>query len=108
GVPLLKEKDKKVVHPKIKTCNHSYNTGPSQKPISLRVKHDLRMIRVQLDCESGSLSFSDPVNDKHLHTFTHNFTQRVFLCFYNLHEDTDHPLKLVPEYISVCVEPHLY
>uniref|UniRef100_A0A8K9X3I5 Tripartite motif-containing protein 35-like n=1 Tax=Oncorhynchus mykiss TaxID=8022 RepID=A0A8K9X3I5_ONCMY len=55
-------------------------------------------IRVQLDWEGGKLSFSDPVNNTHLHTFTHTFTERVFpyirnLCFL-------HPLRVLPGKVS--------
>ncbi|XP_045077447.1 nuclear factor 7, brain-like [Coregonus clupeaformis] len=67
-------------------------------PLSNRLRP--QRIRVQLDWERGKLSFSDPVNNTHLHTFTHNFTKRVFPCFCSKH------LRILPEKVSVVVEQH--
>uniref|UniRef100_A0A8C8C9Z3 Tripartite motif-containing protein 35-like n=1 Tax=Oncorhynchus tshawytscha TaxID=74940 RepID=A0A8C8C9Z3_ONCTS len=69
-----------------------YKTHVPKQPLTpLIVRQNPQRIRVQLDWEGGKLSFSDPVNNTHLHTFTHTFTERVFpyirnLCFL-------HPLR---------------
>ncbi|KAM9417908.1 E3 ubiquitin-protein ligase TRIM35-like [Salvelinus alpinus] len=67
-------------------------------PLSNRLRP--QRIRVQLDWERGKLSFSDPVNNTHLHTFTHTFTKILFPCFCSKH------LRILPEKVSVVVEQH--
>ncbi|NP_001038426.1 tripartite motif containing 35-23 [Danio rerio] len=47
-----------------------------------RVKQDFECVRVDLDCDRGTVSFSDPVTNTHLHTFTTTFTESVFPFFY--------------------------
>ncbi|XP_073702445.1 E3 ubiquitin-protein ligase TRIM35-like [Garra rufa] len=59
-----------------------YNTHePPQAPALLPVKEKLQRIRVCLDWDSGKLSFSDPLTDTHIHSFTHRFTERIFPFF---------------------------
>ncbi len=50
------------------------------------VKQDLERVRVDLDYDRGTVSFSDPVTNTHLHTFTTTFTHTLFpfFCSYSL------------------------
>ncbi|KAL1279613.1 hypothetical protein QQF64_026286, partial [Cirrhinus molitorella] len=49
-----------------------------------RVEQDLDRVRVNLDYDRGTVSFSDPVTNTHLHTFTTTFTHTLlpFFCNY--------------------------
>ncbi|XP_063068980.1 uncharacterized protein LOC134460530 [Engraulis encrasicolus] len=69
-----------------------YRAGASPQPETLlTVKQKLQRIRVQLDWDRGKLSFSDPDNNTHLHTFTQTFFESVFPYF-----NTVSPLKILP------------
>ncbi len=45
------------------------------------VNQDLDRVRVNLDYDRGTVSFSDPVTNTHLHTFTTSFTHTLFPFF---------------------------
>ncbi|XP_067248942.1 E3 ubiquitin-protein ligase TRIM35-like isoform X1 [Chanodichthys erythropterus] len=46
-----------------------------------RVEQDLDRVRVYLDYDRGTVSFSDPLTHTHLHTFTTTFTDTLFPFF---------------------------
>uniref|UniRef100_A0A671RS79 Nuclear factor 7, ovary-like n=1 Tax=Sinocyclocheilus anshuiensis TaxID=1608454 RepID=A0A671RS79_9TELE len=58
------------------------------------VKQKLECVRVRLDYDRGTVSFSDPVTNTHLHTFTTTFTDTVLPLFRNLDEKTY--LRILP------------
>uniref|UniRef100_A0A8C2CM81 Tripartite motif containing 35-39 n=1 Tax=Cyprinus carpio TaxID=7962 RepID=A0A8C2CM81_CYPCA len=47
------------------------------------VVQKLERVRVQLDFDGGTVSFSDPVSNSNLYTFTSTFTETVFPFFYS-------------------------
>ncbi|XP_058625617.1 E3 ubiquitin-protein ligase TRIM35-like [Onychostoma macrolepis] len=47
------------------------------------VEQQLDRVRVNLDYDGGTVSFSDPVTNTHLHTFTTSFTHTLFPFFCN-------------------------
>ncbi|XP_052002474.1 zinc-binding protein A33 [Xyrauchen texanus] len=51
-------------------------------------------VRVQLNLNSGQLSFSDPLSKTLYHTFTPHFTEKVFPFFYSLCSVS--PLRILP------------
>ncbi len=56
-----------------------------------RVKQDLERVRVDLDYDRGTVSFSDAVTNTHLHTFTSTFTDTLFPFFCSYYS-----LKILP------------
>ncbi|XP_030642183.1 tripartite motif-containing protein 35-like isoform X2 [Chanos chanos] len=89
------------------TANYYYekywsrSPGPSDTLLTFNKK--LQRIRVQLDWDTGKLSFSDPLTNTHIHTVTHTFTQRMFPVFCN---GINLPLRILPVQCSVRVEEH--
>ncbi|XP_053286277.1 nuclear factor 7, brain [Pleuronectes platessa] len=77
-------------------------TAESPSGSSVLSLHKIQRIRVKLDWNRGELSFSDPDTNKHIHTFTHTFTQKMFPIFHIA--DYHNPLKLLPVNVSVTLD----
>ncbi|KAL2084183.1 hypothetical protein ACEWY4_019701 [Coilia grayii] len=67
----------------------------------LQVGGRLQRVRVQLDLDRGTVVFSDPVHNAHLHTFRHTFSERVFPFLFTW--CTQSPLKILPQMSSVTM-----
>ncbi len=63
------------------------------KLFGFSVKQKLERVRVDLDYDRGTVSFSDPVTNAHLHTFTTTFTDTLFPFFRSI---SISPLKILP------------
>ncbi|CAB1337459.1 unnamed protein product [Coregonus sp. 'balchen'] len=56
-------------------CSHHGKYPPSQYYLKIQ------RIRVVLDCDEGQVSFTDTVRNKHIHTYKHRLTERMFPYF---------------------------
>ena len=65
------------------------------------LKQNLHTLRVHLDLDKGQLSFYDPLQNTHLQTFKHTFTEKVYPFFYSHNS----PLSILPLKPSVTIEP---
>ncbi|XP_030645647.1 nuclear factor 7, brain-like [Chanos chanos] len=82
--------------------NGEYGASSSvDPPTPLSTNQKLQRIRVQLDWNRGTVSFSDALSNKHLHTFTHSFSERLFPYISNYCEQN--PLRILPVKASVTV-----
>ncbi|KAL7857857.1 hypothetical protein AOLI_G00179590 [Acnodon oligacanthus] len=82
--------------------NGKYGVCSSPEPSHvLSVPQKVQRIRVQLDWDRGKLTFSDPLTNTALHTFTHRFTERVLPFVGAGLKSSD--LKIMPVNCSVRV-----
>ncbi|KAI4885927.1 hypothetical protein NFI96_030898 [Prochilodus magdalenae] len=75
-----------------------YTSCSAPQSSTLSLVHKLQRVRVQLDWDRGELSFSDPLTNTHLHTFTYSFTERVYPLFCTPEIS---PVKIAPVQVSV-------
>ncbi|XP_031431849.1 E3 ubiquitin-protein ligase TRIM35-like [Clupea harengus] len=71
------------------------------------LEQNLHTLRVHLDLDKGQLSFSDPLQNTHLHTFKHTFTEKVLPFFYSpvsLFDSFRSPQSILPLKPSVTIE----
>ncbi|XP_041666878.1 nuclear factor 7, brain-like [Cheilinus undulatus] len=80
-----------------------HRLSPSHPVSVLSVQTEPTRIRVNLDCNRGELSFSDPETNTLIHSFTHTFTDRMLPVFFS---GCCSSLHILPEKISVSVEPN--
>ncbi|XP_036401197.1 zinc-binding protein A33-like [Megalops cyprinoides] len=72
----------------------------------LKLKRKPQRIRVQLDYDRGKVSFYDPSDMSHIHTFKDTFTERLYPYFsLYINSDGSNPgaLQICPERVSVTV-----
>ncbi|XDV36783.1 hypothetical protein PO909_006507 [Leuciscus waleckii] len=85
--------------------NSKYSSeSPEQRFTVFTVKQKLQRVRVQLDYDRGTVSFSDPVTNTHLLTFTSTFNDTVFPFLYN--HCTTSPLRILPVKLFITAENH--
>ncbi|XP_063069001.1 E3 ubiquitin-protein ligase TRIM35-like [Engraulis encrasicolus] len=77
--------------------------APPHEGHALTVQQRPQRIRVQLDWDRGELTFTNPDNNTHLHTFTHAFTDRVF-PFFGLFPNTSY--RILPVKCCISLNPH--
>ncbi|KAK7144076.1 hypothetical protein R3I93_015050 [Phoxinus phoxinus] len=62
--------------------DEEYNQDGGSSGSGFPVNQKLDRVRVNLDYDGGTVSFSDPVTHTHLHTFTDTFTHTLFPFFW--------------------------
>ncbi|XP_010867481.2 tripartite motif-containing protein 35 [Esox lucius] len=70
--------------------------------LPLALKRKPQVVRVQLDCDRGRVTFSDASDNTVIYKFKHRFTQRVFPYFASTCKR--HPLRILAGKVSVTVE----
>lgn len=80
---------------------YSAMTRPST---TLLLEGELTRVRVQLDYDSGEVTFSNPVSMTHIYTFHDFFTERMYPFFCpgaNINGNNPKPLKICPAKVAV-------
>lgn len=72
-------------------------------PTPLTVTRVPKRVKVQLDYNKGTVSFSDPADDTLIYAFTHTFTEPLLPYFYT---QSSHPLRIMPEKVLVTMLRH--
>ncbi|TSK38331.1 Tripartite motif-containing protein 35 [Bagarius yarrelli] len=67
--------------------------------IPIKLKEKLQRVQVLLDLDGGCVSFLNPVNETHVYTFVHTFTERVYPYFCNA--CPEEALRIIPVELSV-------
>uniref|UniRef100_A0A3B4V9S5 Zinc-binding protein A33-like n=1 Tax=Seriola dumerili TaxID=41447 RepID=A0A3B4V9S5_SERDU len=75
-----------------------FSTSGSENDLPLKKK--LQRVRVQLDFDKGTLSFSDLDTNTRIHTFKHTFTGTLFPYIYT---ENRLPLRILPAKVCVIV-----
>ncbi|KAK3543810.1 hypothetical protein QTP70_028097 [Hemibagrus guttatus] len=86
---------------RVRYYNGKYGARSTPQTFTLLSVQKLQRIRVKLDWDRGKLSFSDPLTNTHIHTFTHTFTDKLlpYLCV----SGKESPVKILPLQCSVRV-----
>ncbi|XP_067249039.1 nuclear factor 7, brain-like [Chanodichthys erythropterus] len=71
-----------------------YSSESPEQPLTAFTEEKLQRVRVQLDYDGGTVSFSNPVTKNCLRTFRTSFTETVFPFLYNC--CTTSPLRILP------------
>ncbi|XDV36715.1 hypothetical protein PO909_006448 [Leuciscus waleckii] len=82
-----------------------YSSESSEQRLTVfTVKQKLQRVRVQLDYDRGTVSFSDPVTKDCLCRFRTSFTETVFPFLFNY--CTTSPLRILPVKLFITAENH--
>uniref|UniRef100_A0A671LWL4 Nuclear factor 7, brain-like n=1 Tax=Sinocyclocheilus anshuiensis TaxID=1608454 RepID=A0A671LWL4_9TELE len=88
---------------RVRYIDSKYSSQSPDQPLTyVTVKEKLQCVRVQLDCDRGKVSFSDPLTNICLCSFTTTFTETVFPFLYN--HCTTSPLRILPVKLIPCVK----
>uniref|UniRef100_A0A8C1DIP2 Uncharacterized protein n=1 Tax=Cyprinus carpio carpio TaxID=630221 RepID=A0A8C1DIP2_CYPCA len=89
----------------VRYMNSKYSSQSPDQPLTrFTVKEKLQRVRVQLDCDRGKVSFSDPLTNICLRSFTSTFTETVFPFLCNYCKTS--PLRILPVKLIVTTENH--
>uniref|UniRef100_A0A8C1FFZ9 B30.2/SPRY domain-containing protein n=1 Tax=Cyprinus carpio carpio TaxID=630221 RepID=A0A8C1FFZ9_CYPCA len=90
---------------RVRYMNSKYRSqSPDHPQTYVTVKGKLQHVRVQLDCDRGKVSFSNPLTNICLCSFTTTFTETVFPFLCN--KCTTSPLRILPVKLIVTTENH--